>query len=144
MVVNDKKKNKNNKKIVLNKLDNIKFDNKISFIKIDVEGFEQRVLEGGLKTIKHHKPIILFEQIVSEFKSESTNSILILKKLGYKICWYQNGFKSQSFLIRRIQNIKDIFFGRKHTINLSEKIPANNYSMLIAIPEKFHEILNLS
>jgi FkbM family methyltransferase len=33
----------------------------VDFIKIDVEGAELEVLEGGLSTIKRHKPTILFE-----------------------------------------------------------------------------------
>lgn len=138
-VVNDS----NHKKITLNKLDNVKFDKEISFIKIDVEGFEQKVLAGGLRTIKLHKPIITFEQFNSEFKDGTSSSISILKKLGYKICWYQNGYRGKSFFIRRVQNIKDIFFGRKHMIYYDENVPPNSYSMLIAIPEKFHNLLNL-
>ena len=33
----------------------------ISFIKIDVEGSEFKVLEGAIKTIKKHRPVIVFE-----------------------------------------------------------------------------------
>ena len=80
--------NGNNKKITLNKLDNIKFDEEISFINIYVEGFEQKVLAGGLRTTKSHKPIIAFEQFSSEFKDGRSSSISILKELVYKICWY--------------------------------------------------------
>ncbi len=34
---------------------------RIGFVKIDTEGFETRVLEGGMKTIAEHKPILLVE-----------------------------------------------------------------------------------
>jgi FkbM family methyltransferase len=40
---------------------NIPKDKKISFIKIDVEGSEFRVLEGAIKTIKKYRPTIIFE-----------------------------------------------------------------------------------
>lgn len=34
---------------------------KVDFIKIDVEGFEKSVVEGGLNTLKKHKPIVVVE-----------------------------------------------------------------------------------
>jgi len=40
---------------------NIPKDKKISFIKIDVEGSEHKVLEGAIKTIKKYRPTIIFE-----------------------------------------------------------------------------------
>jgi FkbM family methyltransferase len=40
---------------------NIPKDKKISFIKIDVEGSEFKVLEGAIKTIKKYRPTIIFE-----------------------------------------------------------------------------------
>lgn len=41
-------------------IDDLSFNN-IDFIKIDVEGYEAYVLEGGLKTIQKFKPYILIE-----------------------------------------------------------------------------------
>ena len=45
--------------IMTRKLDDIKIENKINFIKIDVEGHEKNVLQGGIETIKNNKPILL-------------------------------------------------------------------------------------
>lgn len=42
-------------------LDHFKFD-VVDFIKIDVEGYEYRVVEGGEKIIRAHKPVIIIEQ----------------------------------------------------------------------------------
>jgi FkbM family methyltransferase len=44
----------------LKKLDDYKIDN-VDFIKIDVEGFEHKVLEGGMNLISKYKPYILIE-----------------------------------------------------------------------------------
>jgi FkbM family methyltransferase len=41
-------------------LDNYKIEN-VDFIKIDVEGYESRVLEGGLNIIKKHMPYLYIE-----------------------------------------------------------------------------------
>ena len=43
------------------KLDDFNFLNKISFIKIDVEGHETEVIKGSLNIINKHKPILLVE-----------------------------------------------------------------------------------
>ena len=41
-------------------LDSLEFE-AVDFIKIDVEGWEPKVLRGGEKTIRHHKPNIIVE-----------------------------------------------------------------------------------
>lgn len=43
------------------RLDDFEFD-AVDFIKIDVEGYEYFVVEGGENTIKTHKPVIILEQ----------------------------------------------------------------------------------
>ena len=45
---------------ILKKLDDYEIDT-VNFIKIDVEGFEDKVLEGGIDLISKHKPYILVE-----------------------------------------------------------------------------------
>jgi FkbM family methyltransferase len=42
-------------------LDNIKFEAKVSLVKIDVEGEEANVLAGAINFIKEHKPAIICE-----------------------------------------------------------------------------------
>jgi FkbM family methyltransferase len=45
---------------ILKKLDDYEIEN-VDFIKIDVEGFEDKVLEGGMRLISKYKPYILVE-----------------------------------------------------------------------------------
>ena len=45
----------------MKKLDDFNIEN-IGFIKIDVEGYERQVLEGGEETIMRSKPVIIVEQ----------------------------------------------------------------------------------
>ena len=68
--------------------------NKLSLIKIDVEGAEQLVLEGSINTIKEHKPNIILEvhSIVSmfwvlKFLFESNYSMKILKEDSNSRCF---------------------------------------------------------
>ena len=54
-----KKSNKNNGGIKIDKLDNIKIiEEKLDFIKIDVEGHELLALKGAKQTINKYKPLI--------------------------------------------------------------------------------------
>lgn len=43
-------------------LDSVEFPYRIDFLKIDVEGFELFVVNGGEITIRDHKPVIIVEQ----------------------------------------------------------------------------------
>ena len=52
----------------------------IDYIKIDVDGFELRVLEGAINTIKKYSPLI-----VAEALNDDTTSIDFCTKLGYEI-----------------------------------------------------------
>ena len=43
------------------KLDDFEFED-IDFIKIDVEGFEKKVIQGAFKTILKYNPLLVIEQ----------------------------------------------------------------------------------
>ena len=54
------------------KIDDFKFENIISFIKIDVEGHEFKVLEGGMNFINKHKvKLIQIEFNIHHLTAES-------------------------------------------------------------------------
>lgn len=67
------------------RLDNIQELNNISYIKIDVEGYEYNVLLGAINLIKKYRPIIIFEEH-NDIKTYVTpNSIKLLEKLNYEV-----------------------------------------------------------
>lgn len=76
--------NYENFEIQTKKIDELNFDNKISFIKIDVEGHELEVIEGAKNTIKRDKPILLVEIEKQYTKKEVAESINFINSLGYK------------------------------------------------------------
>ena len=65
------------------KLDDIKFENKISFLKIDVEGHEIKVIEGAAKTINKDRPTLLIEIEERHSKIKVTDTINYINSLGY-------------------------------------------------------------
>ena len=64
-----------------------------NLIKIDVEGGELQVIEGGIETISKFKPIIFAELLrkwSKAFSYNPNNVLLLLHKLGYS-CWGVSG-----------------------------------------------------
>ena len=72
------------------KLDDILINNKIGFIKIDVEGHEKNVILGGLETIKNNKPTLLVEIEKKHTKKPVEETINFIKSFNYKPFVYQN------------------------------------------------------
>lgn len=65
--------------ISMKTLDSFNFS-KLGCIKIDVEGFEENVLIGGIETIKKHKPILYIEA----WNKEALDKVLdIIAPIGY-------------------------------------------------------------
>ena len=53
-------------------LDDTKFPSKIDLIKLDVQGWEKKVLLGAINLLKKHKPILIVE--IEYFQLEKTNT----------------------------------------------------------------------
>ena len=68
------------------RLDDVLSSVKISVLKIDVEGFEKKVLQGGEKVIASNRPIIYVEN--SELPAASKELIEYLWSLDYKLFWH--------------------------------------------------------
>jgi FkbM family methyltransferase len=87
-------------------LDSYEFD-QVDFIKIDVESFELKVLQGAENTIRKHKPIMYIEVCDPEAYTFIDNL-----DIGYKI-FYSNGmnrlFKSNTVL----EELKEILKNEK-------------------------------
>tara|TARA_B110000438_G_scaffold297923_1_gene345142 strand:+ start:398 stop:1150 length:753 start_codon:yes stop_codon:yes gene_type:complete len=74
------------------RLDSFQFNNKIGFIKIDVEGHEQEVLEGSIKILNDHQPNLLIEIEKRHRKLNPDYTISFLREAGYK-CFVFNEAK---------------------------------------------------
>ena len=68
-------------------LDSFNFDQKISFIKIDVEGHEFSVLKGSEKILKKYKPILLIE-IDKQHSTKVKETFNYLKELNYESFYF--------------------------------------------------------
>jgi FkbM family methyltransferase len=85
---------------------------KISFIKIDVEGFEGTVLASGLETLKTYKPILLIE-IFSGYNAKFREIFKLLDDLGYAFyCIGKSTLRAGTAVdVDALQKLKDTFQG---------------------------------
>lgn len=61
---------------------------KPDFIKIDVEGFEYKVLQGAYETLRKYKPVLFIELVDNNLREQNSSAgelIEYLKRLNYKI-----------------------------------------------------------
>lgn len=131
-------------RIQVERLDDLSVDTEdLCFVKIDVEGFEPRVLRGAQGTIRKRQPLVVLEQHQSEFVNGSTPSIDMLASWGYRFCWQQPPAAPGSWLLRRWQNLREALAGRNYAIATAELVPCVNHSMLIAVPPRFQAALGL-
>ena len=81
------------------KLDSFNFSNKISFIKIDVEGHEKEVIKGSENTIRNNKPILLVEIEEKYTQQKITHTINYINSLGYSsFYFFNNELRSTNYL----------------------------------------------
>tara|TARA_B100000686_G_C16532115_1_gene832873 strand:+ start:127 stop:903 length:777 start_codon:yes stop_codon:yes gene_type:complete len=71
--------------VISKKIDDINFENKISFIKIDVEGHELEVIKGGLNLINKFKPSLMVEIEEKHSKKPILETINFISNIGYKV-----------------------------------------------------------
>jgi FkbM family methyltransferase len=113
----------------------------ISLIKMDVEGYEEQVIKGGLQLIKRHQPIILLEQHEADFSNDRSPALEILRENSYVFCWLKSGSERKTRVLATLENAVEVLFGRSHRFFCSDRVPVGNYPMIIALPRKYGCIL---
>lgn len=75
--------------VELKRLDNLKILKSPSFIKIDVEGFEENVIRGAINFLEQHGfPPFVFEAWNEPwYKSKKESLFALIKSIGYSIEW---------------------------------------------------------
>lgn len=114
--------------------------NNIGLIKIDVEGMESEVLSGAENTIKFYRPVIAFEQHISDFDSiqKSSKTITLLEGWGYVMHWFD---EPTTYTIRGLgifARLFDIIIngGIKKKLVASNNVPVKSHSIIIAVPRE--------
>ncbi len=134
--------------IEVQRLDDSELDlSALCFVKIDVEGFEARVIRGAARTLALRQPVVVFEQLAAEFNNQAqeTEAINLLRELGYQFCWNSLGATGRPWWLRRMINMAELITGHLETsaIITGATVPAKSHSMLIAVPPRFVAALGL-
>tara|TARA_B100000787_G_scaffold110031_1_gene81887 strand:- start:7883 stop:8674 length:792 start_codon:yes stop_codon:yes gene_type:complete len=99
-IVDKKKSDLKTEEVQAVKIDDIKFDKKISFFKIDVQGYDLNVLKGAKNTILKHKMPIMFEyekDFENDFNYNFKDFEKFINEIDYKIF---KDFDGKNFLIK--------------------------------------------
>lgn len=95
-----------------------------SLIKIDVEGFELKVINGATRIIENHNPIVFYEvQDHNQFKDDFKIMYRYFKSLNYKLYW----FPSPNYNSNNYKN------------NLYNWSPNGVIFSILALPKKFKD-----
>lgn len=89
---------------------------KINLIKIDVEGHELNVINGALKTIKKHLPILIIEIEQRHHQQNIKEIINYVKEMGYS-CFYFDINKKLMEEFTGIFSIEEMQKKENHAIN---------------------------
>jgi FkbM family methyltransferase len=128
--------------VKVNSIDNMFIHEKISMIKIDVEGMELQVINGAQKIIEKQMPLIAFEQIGTNFEKHSRLVIGRLLEFGYKsFAVYESTPEfpniGPDILKQLIYFMSQMFSSRSERLVVVEadEILPKDYSFIIALPD---------
>jgi FkbM family methyltransferase len=68
----------------------------IGFIKIDVEGHEEKVIRGGLATLRDNRPVLVVEIEKRHTGRPAGDTIRLIESLGYAGYFFENGKRRPS------------------------------------------------
>jgi FkbM family methyltransferase len=104
-------------KVQTKKLDDVNFDKKIDFLKIDVQGYEHEVIKNGNKTIKDCLVVQLETSPMPLYKNEKSfaHVCLQLENLGFQLHSF-NQINTRCFKPVILQN--NIYSGLNHLFQL--------------------------
>jgi FkbM family methyltransferase len=104
-------------KVQTKKLDDVNFDKKIDFLKIDVQGYEYEVIKNGNKTIKDCLVVQLETSPIPLYKNEKSfaHVCLQLENLGFQLHSF-NQINTRCFKPVMLQN--NIYSGLNHLFQL--------------------------
>lgn len=78
-------------KIKLETLDGQKLTGPIGFIKIDVEGHEEKVIRGGMETLRKHRPVLVIEIEKRHSGKPAGETHRLIESIGYQGYFFEDG-----------------------------------------------------
>lgn len=104
---------------------------RISFIKLDVEGFEVEALKGLRQTILKYRPIISIELNFSSLNEPAEAALKLLRDLGYKDFYILE--RPHSFRNRYFNFASRVLLGEKLVISRLEEFKTMDYDQIFCV-----------
>lgn len=127
--------------IALRRLDDaLDPDVDVKLVKIDVEGHEARALAGAERTLRRHKPIVLFEQHEYDFRDGASEVVDLLKSFGYRRFAVVRERPAQrralpKILRRPVQSLEKLLFGAERRVVAQHAFAPEFHPFVIAVPD---------
>ena len=124
--------------VALRTLDSLDGLSDVKLVKIDVEGHEAQVLEGGRALLLRDQPIILLEQHARDFIHGQSPSLSILKELGYRQFAVLTKYpETDRDPIRKymVAPLLMLLFGRSIRVKVVADIEPGDYTFIVALPK---------
>ena len=91
-------------------LDSFNFTNKISFIKIDVEGHETEVIKGSERTIENNKPTLLVEIEEQYTQKKVEDTLKYINSLGYNSFYFKDNRLNSTNTLNNLNSFNNFIF----------------------------------
>ncbi len=114
----------------------------VTFVKLDVEGFEKEVLAGCPELLSKTQPVIALEQNRSDFDGRGESEVLsLLASHGYRFCWYEPRPKSWPRWMQRLYAAASWLPGAGYAYDLvhAPTVPPGTYRTIVAVPPRWHD-----
>ena len=69
-------------------IDSLNIQDRVSFIKVDCQGYDLKVMRGAKETIEKHRPVVVFEwedDMSSDFNDTIEDVLAFYSELNYKV-----------------------------------------------------------
>lgn len=108
---------------------------RISLVKIDVEGHELQVLEGAVNLIDRERPVIVFEQGADSISKGTSPAIDFLREKGYRLYTIRNNFYLGPKRVARYASFAlRLILGYYKEIVPTSHFESRFYEMIIGVP----------
>ena len=104
---------------------------KISFIKIDIEGFEADALKGLCQTISKFRPVISIELNFDSMRNPSLEASKVLEDFGYRDFYVLKS--PHSFQNRYLNFLSRVVFGEKLILSKLENFKPIDYPQVFCV-----------
>lgn len=106
---------------------------RVSFIKIDVEGFEPQVLHGASVLLREQHPVVAFEQNPAAFADGRSETAEFLQAAGYRLCVMTKRNVGKGMIGQLRSAVAKIVSGIEYDIIEVDRLTPGHYPMIIAV-----------